>query len=162
MRYVVLNILTAVETGLFDAILHQTNCLHMWNSGLAPQIKEKYPQAFAADLLTRYGNTDKLGTFTVSVVETTTRNTCMILNCYGQYKNCAAGGRTDYDALRRSLESAAAMLPKGSRIGFPKIGCGAAGGDWNIVSKMINEIFQDFVVTICVSNNKEIPSDGTI
>ena len=27
-------------------------------------------------------------------------------------------------------------------IGFPLIGCGVAGGDWNIVEEMIKEVFE--------------------
>ena len=33
-------------------------------------------------------------------------------------------------------------------IGFPKIGCGLAGGNWGIVLPKIEEIFKDFDVTI--------------
>jgi O-acetyl-ADP-ribose deacetylase (regulator of RNase III) len=29
------------------------------------------------------------------------------------------------------------------KIGFPKLGCGLAGGDWNFVSEIIKEVFYD-------------------
>ena len=37
---------------------------------------------------------------------------------------------------------------KGMKIGMPKIGCGLAGGDWNLVTKMIQEEMADCKVTI--------------
>lgn len=162
MRYVVQNIIEAATAGWFDAILHQTNCMHLWNSGLAPQIRDTWREAFAADLLTPHGDISKLGTCSVATFTANNNGKCMIVNCYGQYKNCSAGGTTDYEALRKALETATTLLPKGSRIGLPKIGCGAAKGDWNIVSKIIEEVFQDYHVVICVLNKMEIPVDGAV
>lgn len=160
MKYIVKNILEAMKEGMFDAILHQTNCYHRWNSGLAPQIKEAYPQAYRADLTTKFADPKKLGTCTISTLLTEKDTHCLIVNCYGQYRNCSAGGTTDYDALRSALIAASQLLPAGSKLGFPKIGCGAAKGDWNVVSAMIKDIFQNFDVTICVLNETEIPHDA--
>ena len=48
--------------------------------------------------------------------------------------------QTEYDMLRKCFEDIAAKYP-GKKIGLPyKIGCGLAGGDWNVVEKMIVDI----------------------
>jgi hypothetical protein len=39
-------------------------------------------------------------------------------------------------------------LDEKEKIGFPKIGCGLAGGDWKVVSQIIETIFDGFDVTI--------------
>jgi O-acetyl-ADP-ribose deacetylase (regulator of RNase III) len=161
MEYIVHNIINAAELGMFDAICHQTNCFHLWNSGLAPQIKEKLAGPFEADVLTPAGNESKLGT--VSIARCTAKchqnkPTFLVFNCYGQYLNCSAGGTTDYTALTKSLTTVANSVPAGSRIGLPKIGCGAAKGDWSIVSKIISDVFKNHTVTICVLHSGEIPN----
>lgn len=163
MRYLIINIIDAVKQGMFDAIAHQTNCMHRWNTGLAPQIKSAFPQAYASDLLTLFGDKEKLGTCSFSIVSTQHRQApILIANCYGQYQNCSNGGTTDYDYLRSALQQLSTSLPPGSHIGLPKIGCGAAKGDWEIVSKIIAEVFASHHVTICVLNSKDIPADANL
>lgn len=160
MKYIVKDLLKAAVDGMFDAIAHQTNCMHRWNSGLAPQLKERFPQAYNADLLTRFSDITKLGTCSFSTYLSKDQTPVLIANCYGQYQNCSNGGETDYVALRSALLQLSKSVPENRRIGFPKIGCGAAKGDWNIVSAMIEEIFINHDVTICVLTDKEIPDNA--
>ena len=48
-----------------------------------------------------------------------------------------------------SNEELQTIARKDQIIGFPyKIGCGLAGGDWNVVESIINEIFKDYKVEI--------------
>jgi len=44
------------------------------------------------------------------------------------------------------------------KVGLPKIGAGLGGGDWSIISKIIEEELGEFDVTIYVLDEKEIPS----
>jgi O-acetyl-ADP-ribose deacetylase (regulator of RNase III) len=39
-------------------------------------------------------------------------------------------------------------LFKGQRVGLPKIGCGLAGGDWNVVEFIMAEELTDVDLTI--------------
>jgi len=39
---------------------------------------------------------------------------------------------------------------KGQHIGLPKIGCGLAGGDWNIVKEIIQKELKDCNVIIVI------------
>jgi O-acetyl-ADP-ribose deacetylase (regulator of RNase III) len=41
---------------------------------------------------------------------------------------------------------------KGKHIGLPQIGCGLAGGDWDIVRNLIQEIMIDCDVTVVIYN----------
>lgn len=65
-----------------------------------------------------------------------------VINAYTQYDYGTDKINLDYDALRLCLRKIN-MLCDGLDIGLPKIGCGLAGGDWNIVSKIIEEELQD-------------------
>jgi len=53
----------------------------------------------------------------------------------------------DYDALRMCMRKINHEFP-GRKIGLPKIGCGLAGGDWNIVQGIIEDELHDCDVTI--------------
>ena len=65
------------------------------------------------------------------------------MECQGRDKRY-----TDCKKLRKSFEQVASDCDY-SKILIPKyIGCGLAGGDWNIVSEIIDEVFIDHEVLI--------------
>lgn len=75
-----------------------------------------------------------------------------IVNAYTQYgfgKNHANGTEKplDYDALRLCMRKINHTF-KGKHIGLPRIGCGLAGGDWEIVKGIIKKELKDCKVTI--------------
>ena len=158
MKYKIGNIIDAALNGEIAGFAHQCNCLHLWNSGLAPQVKERIPGAFEVDALTKHGNTEKLGKFAVYYDP----SGFSIYNCYGQFMNCSAGGVTIYEYLGEALFQVASSLAAGTKFGLPKIGCGAAKGDWSIVSKLIEQHFSHVDLTVYVLSEKEIPSGSTI
>lgn len=57
-----------------------------------------------------------------------------------------------YDSLREALEDLVQYTAdeEVTKIAMPKIGCGLDGLDWNIVSQMIQEIFEDTDIEILV------------
>jgi O-acetyl-ADP-ribose deacetylase (regulator of RNase III) len=131
-------------------------------SGVAPLIATAFPSAKAADAATKRGDRDKLGRFSVGIEP----NGFEVYNLYGQY---GYGGRnrgqmdTDYNALLSALEGMARniKLPFLTKVGLPKIGAGLGGGDWNIISKMIEDTLGSTCssVTIYVLNILEIPKE---
>lgn len=125
----------------FDLIGHQCNCFHSFGSGIAKQIKETFPEAFAADLLTIRGDLDKLGTF-----QKVPTQFGIILNIYAQY-DTGKGLRTNYDALGLALYKINKCFP-GRSIGLPLIGCGQGGGDWDYVKLLIEWRLTNMDVTI--------------
>jgi O-acetyl-ADP-ribose deacetylase (regulator of RNase III) len=129
----------------FDVIAHCANCFHSMGSGIAPQIKDKFPEAYAADCATKKGDLDKLGT-----ISHTTSGKPIVVNLYGQYDY--TGRRSgkmdlDYDAIRKAL---IAMKEKfsGKTMAMPKIGAGLAGGDWTKIEAIIDEVMRGEYVTI--------------
>ena len=79
----------------------------------------------------------------------------IIANLFGQEGYGRDKQYTDYDALRKSLEGLYESVTwsnnilKGKTIAIPyNLGCGLAGGDWNIVYEMIKQVFYNYEVTI--------------
>ena len=137
MKTIKKDIIKAAQDGEIDVLVHGANCFHTFGAGIAKQIKKVYPGAYTADLDTPYGNDIKLGTYS-----SYTDGNVTIVNGYTQFrygKNFVnVKQHADYDAIRFLFM----LISKdfmGERIGFPKIGCGLAGGQWGIVSRIIEE-----------------------
>ncbi len=61
----------------------------------------------------------------------------MVINAYTQYSFGLDKRHTDYDALRSAFKLVAKDFA-GQRIGYPKIGAFRGGGDWEIISQIID------------------------
>jgi len=137
------NILDCTE----NIIVHQTNCMGVMGSGLAKQIKAKYPEVFSGYYYECKTNKaeDLIGT--VLICEANDGK--LIANVFGQIKY-GKGLQTNYDALFKALKEVHDMaLEKGLSVAIPaRIGCGLAGGDWNKVYTEIQEIFKDIPTRI--------------
>jgi O-acetyl-ADP-ribose deacetylase (regulator of RNase III) len=144
MKYVIGNLLD--DNLKFDVIAHGANCFCTMGSGIAPQIKAKYPEAYEVDCATKKGDKNKLGTLTHTVKQTNP----IVVNCYTQYDyRGRLGGRMDLDY--KALQSCMKLLKEkftGKTIGLPMIGSGLAGGDWSIISKIIESELDGEDVTI--------------
>ena len=118
------------KKGTFDVIVHGCNCFHTMGGGIARAIKQEFPEAYKADLLTHKADPSKLGTYSYAKV-----NNLIIVNAYTQYD---FGGKmdVDYEALRTVFKRIAKDF-HGLRIGYPKIGAGLAGGDWDVIYPII-------------------------
>lgn len=129
----------------FDLIAHGCNCFVRMGSGIAPLIKAKFPEAYEVDCKTIVGDKSKLGT--ISYTENTNP---IVVNCYTQYRY---DGRQrgemdlDYDALISAMKLIKEKFT-GKRMGFPLIGCGLAGGSWDVVSRILEEELDGEDVTI--------------
>ena len=147
------NLLDAFDRGDVDVIAHQCNCFCNMGSGIAPQIAKRYPGAEAVDSATIKGDSDKLGTFTCAIVSRNvngeTIDNGIVYNLYGQFRYGGQRMQTNYDALAAALKAMQNDLIKLGKadyiVGLPLIGCGLGGGDWEVVSKIINEVFTNEV-----------------
>lgn len=137
-------------------IVHGCNCKLSMGAGIAKQIKEQFPKAHEADVKTMWGDPKKLGTFTV-----THQHGKTIFNAYTQFNYTTKDIDVDYDALRSVMEKIEHYLQKEEnmweendqeykdiQLGMPRIGCGLAGGDWNIVEKILNEVFANRTIFV--------------
>ena len=136
------NLITLAQEGNFDVITHGCNCFCRMGSGIAPQIKEAFPNAWQADLATSKGDFRKLGNYSFGWW-----NNLTIVNSYTQYSYNAAEKPLDYEALTMCMRK---INHEWSRltIGLPKIGCGLAGGDWGRVKKIIETELNEMDVII--------------
>ena len=123
-----------------DVICHQVNCQGVMGSGIAKQVREKYPWVYGEykDFCYFYQPSELLGFCLITYID----ETHMIANLFGQEKFGYDGKcYTNYDGLRNALK----QLNKGhpdKTIAIPYLmGCHRGGGDWNIVYKMIEEVF---------------------
>lgn len=137
MKAVKGNIFDLAEQGEFDVVVHGCNCFCTMGKGVAKEVKTRYPWVYEADLKTHKGDSDKLGTFSEAGVISKTGE-FIIVNAYTQFHYWGAAVRVDYNALRSCFNKIKTIY-SGNRIAYPKIGAGLAGGDWSIISAIIDE-----------------------
>ncbi|MFO6423575.1 macro domain-containing protein [Motilimonas sp. KMU-193] len=127
--------------GEFDVIIHGCNCQCAMGAGIAKAIKNVFPEAYEADCQTKKGARDKLGSVSFAKVVRNDR-TIYIVNAYTQFHWKGTGVKVDYEAIRKSMKSIKEKFT-GMRIGYPLIGAGLAGGDWSVISSIIDEELQN-------------------
>ena len=134
-----------------DYICHQVNCQGVMGSGIARQIRERWPRVyesykhFVGELNRR--EEDLLGKILISNVSGRPR----VINMFSQDTYGYDGERyTSYDAFAHCLTTIKNHIPDARCIGFPKnIGCGLGGGNWKVISALIEEILgKDYEVYI--------------
>lgn len=137
------DLLKLAKDGKFDIIIHGCNCFCTMGAGIAKQIKKEFKAAYIADCSTKKGDRSKLGKMSYIIVDGV-----IVVNAYTQY-HYGSGLQVDYDAVRQVFKKIKNEF-SGKRIGFPKIGAGLAGGDWNIISKIIDEELEgeDFTLVL--------------
>lgn len=142
------NLLTLATSGHFDLIVHGCNCFCTMGAGIAKQIKATFPEAYKVDLETEKGDSQKLGTISSAVVNKDDHK-IIIVNGYTQFDYRGTGRKVDYDAIRSVFRTIKQQF-SGLRIGYPLIGAGLAGGDWKIISKIIDEELIDEQHTLVI------------
>eukprot|EP00526_Cylindrotheca_closterium_P024058 CAMPEP_0113624806 /NCGR_PEP_ID=MMETSP0017_2-20120614/12800_1 /TAXON_ID=2856 /ORGANISM="Cylindrotheca closterium" /LENGTH=188 /DNA_ID=CAMNT_0000534873 /DNA_START=157 /DNA_END=723 /DNA_ORIENTATION=+ /assembly_acc=CAM_ASM_000147 len=128
--------------GTFDVIVHGCNCQGHMGAGIAKSIKTQFPEAFVADRETTTSrNRDKLGNYSTARIQRGDDNNSvnfMVVNAYTQFHWKGRGVKADYGAIQSVFQKLKQEF-SGLRIGYPMIGAGLAGGDWSIISAIIDE-----------------------
>lgn len=131
-----------------DIICHQCNCQGVMGTGVAAEVKSRYPHVFA-DYRKDYED-GKLSLGYVCFSNAT--DTTVIANMCGQDKYGYDGSKyTNYDKLQMCFDEVVKYAYKYNcqKIAFPYLmSCHRGGGDWNIVYEMIKNTFEDFEVEI--------------
>jgi O-acetyl-ADP-ribose deacetylase (regulator of RNase III) len=138
-----------------DYICHQVNCQGVMNSGIARQIRERWPEVYEKYLQEYEFWTKQLGRAksplgNIDIARINNSNQAVI-NMYTQNTYGYDGRRyTSYDAFADALEKIKFYILDDAKIGFPKnIGCGLGGGNWKVISALIEEILgNDYEVYI--------------
>ena len=143
-----------IDGNLFNSqaniICHQCNCQGIMGSGVAAEVKRRYPHVFQTYRKDYLDNKLKLG----YVCFATAKQDQVIANMCGQDKFGYDGSTyTNYEKLQTCLnrvrEYAMFEYDVKPTIAFPWLmSCYRGGGDWNIVYKMIEDTFDDFDVEI--------------
>ena len=122
-------------------IIHLCNDIGAWGKGFVVPLAKRYPEAEAEYRAWYRRKTDPpfaLGQ--VQFVEVATQ--VWVANMVGQHGIGRRGPTPPiwYDALRECLGRVRAFAQEHKAdIQMPRIGCGLAGGDWEIVSKIVEE-----------------------
>lgn len=141
-----------IRGNLFDTnakyICHQVNCQRAMNSGLAKQIRYKWPEVYLAyDQAFEHKTGKELYSHIQIVPVEDEKN---VINMFSQFDYGRIGRYTSYDAFWNCLNEIKEYVPEETKIAFPyKIGCGLGGADWDILSTMINKVLaEDYEVEI--------------
>lgn len=140
------NLIDLAEQGHFDVIVHGCNCQNTMGSGIAKEIRTRYPLAYTADTnfmrimppvckLGMWSNhdTDGHGSVFYGV------SSFVIINAYTQLHYLPRDvDHFEYDSFKLILRKLAAVYP-GKRFGFPYIGMGLAGGDKDRIIAMLED-----------------------
>lgn len=163
------------DGNLLDAdvnyICHQVNCQGRMGSGIAKQIRERWPivyENYMAEFKEIEGKIIQLcgqweNEIDVSDIllgrlqQVKVNDTQTVINMFSQQYYGYDGKRyTSYDAFWDCLNGIKHSIPKGSKIGFPwGIGCGLGGANWEVIITMIEEVLRDdFDVYIYILEDK--------
>jgi O-acetyl-ADP-ribose deacetylase (regulator of RNase III) len=153
MKIIYGDLIELAKDGHFDVIVHGCNCICTMGAGIAKQIKKEFPKAWEIDKRTKSGDRTKLGKIVYTKVFINDIHSIFVVNAYTQFDTYVRGEMkkvlVEYDALR-SCFAAVYKLFHGYRIGYPKIGAGLALGDWNIISKIIDEELKEMDHTLVI------------
>ena len=129
-------------------IAHCCNAQGKMNSGVAKAIRDKYPKAFTV-YKERY---DTTGLHLGQVIGADCGDH-VILNIIGQEYYGYDGRRyVDYPAIRKALHSINKNINES--VSFPRLGCDRAGGDWTIMSQIIEEESTNFQPIVYFLNDE--------
>lgn len=143
-----------------DVICHQVNCKGEMNSGIAKQVRERYPWVYGTykDECEYYEPDGLLGKALFCRIDETRSVANLFAQAdYGYDGKCY----TSYECLQSALEDVA-MTHENKTIAIPYLmGCHRGGGDWNTVNQIIEEVFADYpgTVLICEYDGEPKPFD---
>lgn len=123
-------------TQLRGILVHQVNCQKTMGAGLALRMKTKFPQHYQDYL----AHTPELGSILVSELQPD----LVIAALYAQDKYGTSRIQTDYHAFEACLQKLQKVAQRHPNLPvyFPnRIGCGLAGGNWNIIHSYLRLYF---------------------
>ncbi len=129
-----------------NIIAHGVNCVGGFGAGIAGQIAKKHPIVKKEYLSKFYSDDWKLGEVQYVEIEYSGVDVVkFIANCSTQIDYKPKGIlHCDYEALETCMNNLkCTCLNNNYTLAMPKIGCGLAGGNWELVSRIIENVFGD-------------------
>ena len=143
MKIIEGNLLDLFDEGVFKYIAHQVNCQGVMGSGIAKQVKKRYPTVFEGYLdFIEVRENDTIGLASIDYVD----DGRYIIQLFGQQNYDKSQRHTNYSALASALVNAVSQISDRSysnltSIGIPyKMSCGLGGGDWSIVTLLLEDL----------------------
>lgn len=117
-------------------IIHQVNCMGAFGAGFAGYLND-VSMTIRDDYIRYVHSMDDtrklLGTYHITPYS----DDVAIVHLFSQYGYGRGSVHTDYIAMDKGLKSFRKKYPKADCICPYLIGCGLAGGDWDIVKKIL-------------------------
>lgn len=141
------DLLKNIKSGI---ICHGVNAQGVMGSGIAIQIKKAYPEAFRV-YFEQHKLKDSLEPGSISVASVNPhpdQPPLYIINAVTQKFYGKGGNRyVDYNAIKLCFEKINnfAIENKILDVNFPMIGAGLGGGDWTLISKIIDDTLDDSI-----------------
>ena len=145
-----------------DILCHQVNCQGVMGSGVAKQVKDRFPLVFEEYMkwCTERNAEDLLGCTQYVRLKLPWEDIhegefMGVMNLYGQLNYGYDGNcYTDYDALENCFTNinifCRDFFPTSPVLAFPyKFGCARGGGDWDTVYALTERCFTDVIVLVC-------------
>lgn len=131
-----------------QVLIQFNSCFCVMGSGLALEVRKRFPEAYDADCETKKGDKSKLGWFTMAEISYCPDISIKyIFNVYSQFSFGRDKRHTNYEYYYNGLENARNKilnLNKDLVVGIPFMGgCGLGGANWIICETMIKEIFKN-------------------
>ena len=152
------SVLSKTTSSSVELVVQQINCLGVMGAGLAKCVRnditdekfENYKQ-----LCIKTPAKDLLGK--VLLIPSKSVKNRIYANIFAQENIGTYQRQTDYTALKTGLAKINKLAKdKGYRVKLPyKLGCGLAGGNWNIVYSIINEVCDTSFTTIYKLDSSE-------
>ncbi len=138
------NLIELALLGRFDIIVHGCNCQNIMGIGIAKQIKEVFPLAELQDYrywksFSKDSKRDMLGTLSYAKIDS-----FIVANLYTQFR---PGPDFEIGNLKRALLQ---LFKKFGDVhyGFPHIGAGYGGGNWEEIKQVIYDYGEGYNITI--------------
>lgn len=140
-----------IEGNLFNApekyLLHGCNAQGVMGSGVAKIVRNLYPLAYY-----KYKEfidaTDYSRVGEINVVDCGTKT---IINAITQEFYGRDGKRyVSYDALDKIFYELNYILPKGAKLAMPKVGSSLGGGNWDIISTIIDSNAKNYTPIVYI------------
>lgn len=153
--------------GDWDVAFHCANVHCTMGSGVAYFLRKKWPAVYDADLETeKVPPDDKLGNYTYAGVD----HNKTVFNLYGQVgignDGTVIGRNCQYDHLYNAMFRACdhiCAFRENVQIGIPKyMACCRAGGNWKIVSAMLESLEEDFPVEFVIYDIENDEADNYV
>jgi len=131
-----------------DAFGHGCNCQKRMASGVAYAVRTTFFEMVEADTADEREPKGRLG----EMIKVPLGNGRVGYNIYSQFMYGRDTRKVDYDALRKGVTAVCEDLIEDGKtsLALPRIGCGLAGGEWSVVSGILEEVSNETGIDITI------------